>query len=73
MPRELMHFGWQAQYLVKVDSDFSWQAQYLLKVECDISWRVQYFVKFREIARGEVFYFSTKIGTSKVSEAAGAR
>jgi len=35
MPRELMQFGWQGQYLVKVDSDFSWQAQYLVKLQGD--------------------------------------
>ena len=46
MPRELMQFGWQAQYLVKVDSDFSWQAQYLVKLQGDGSWQTQHFVTF---------------------------
>ena len=39
-----IHFAWQAQYLVKCESDFSWQAQH--------------FVTFWEIAgaRNVVFY-----------------
>ena len=39
-----LHFAWQAQYLVKCESDFSWQAQH--------------FVSFWEIAgaRNVVFY-----------------
>ena len=39
-----IHFAWQAQYLVKFESDFSWQAQH--------------FVTFWEIAgaRNVVFY-----------------
>ena len=77
MPRELMQFGWQAQYLVKVDSDFSWQAQYLVKLQGDGSWQTQHFVTFWKVAGARNVVFSYKMrlqdGTSQVSEAAGAR
>ena len=45
-----IHFAWQAQYLVKCESDFSWQAQH--------------FVTFWEIAgaRNVVFYNVSKMG-----------
>ena len=57
---------------------FAWQAQYLVKLECDFSWQAQHFVQFWEIAGARnVVFFHTKMrlqdGTSKVSEAAGAR
>ena len=42
-----IHFAWQAQYLVKLESDFSWQAQH--------------FVQFWEIAGARnVVFFHTK-------------
>ena len=53
--------------MVKVQCDFSWQAQYLVKLECDLSWQAQHYVVF--------FVIQNRLqdGTSKVSEAAGAR
>ena len=42
-----IHFAWQAQYLVKCESDFSWQAQH--------------FVTFWEIAGARhVVFYNTK-------------
>ena len=62
---------------IKRENDFSLQAQYLVKLECHFSWQAQHFVKFWEIAGARnVVFFHTKCvsnGTSKVSEAAGAR
>ena len=59
----LLHFAWQGQYFVQLDSDLSWQAQR--------------FVTFWEMPEREMFYFSIQNrlqgGTGKVSEAAGAR
>ena len=56
---------------------FAWQAQYLVKLECDFSWQAQHLVQFWEIAgaRNVVFSIQNRLqdGTSKVSEAAGAR
>ena len=56
---------------------FSWQAQYLVKVECYFSWQAQHFVKFWEMASAKrcIFPYTMRLqnGTSKVSEAAGAR
>ena len=40
------------------DIHFTWQAQYLVKCESDFSWQAQHFVTFWEIAgsRNVVFY-----------------
>ena len=56
---------------------FSRQAQYLVKVECYFSWQAQHFVKFWEMVSAKrcIFPYPMRLqnGTSKVSEAAGAR
>ena len=57
---------------------FAWQAQYLVKLGCDFSWQAQHFVQFWEIAGASkccIFPYKMRLqdGTSKVSEAAGAR
>ena len=70
-------FVWQVQYLVRLEGHFVWQAQYLVRLAGDFSWRAQHFVTFWEIAGCEMLYFTIQnrlqAGTSKVSEAAGAR
>ena len=71
--------GNDVSYVMQItdDIDFVWQAQYLVRLEGDFSWQWQHFVTFWEIAgaRSVVFLIQNPLqdGTSKVSEAAGAR
>ena len=59
------------------DIHFAWQAQYLVRLEGDFSWQAQHFVTFGREPEREMLYFTIQNrlqdGTSKVSEAAGAR
>ena len=71
--------GNDVSYVTQISDDihFAWQAQYLVKCESDFSWQAQHFVTFWEIAGTRMLYFTIQNrlqdGTSKVSEAAGAR
>ena len=52
--------GNEVSYVTQIIDDihFAWQAQYLVKCESDFSWQAQHFVTFWEIAgaRNVVFY-----------------
>ena len=52
--------GNDVSYVTQISDDihFAWQAQYLVKCESDFSWQAQHFVTFSEIAgtRNVVFY-----------------
>ena len=52
--------GNEVSYVTQIipDIHFAWQAQYLVKCESDFSWQAQHFVTFWEIAgaRNVVFY-----------------
>ena len=52
--------GNDVSYVTQISDDihFAWQAQYLVKCESDFSWQAQHFVTFWEIAgtRNVVFY-----------------
>ena len=58
-----IHFAWQAQYLVKCESDFSWQAQRCRDILGDSRDAKCCILQYKIVS---------KMGTSKVSEAAGA-
>ena len=66
-------------YVTRINHEihFAWQAQYLVKLECHFSWQAQHFVQFWESRSAKCCIFPYKMrlqdGTSKVSEAAGAR
>ena len=66
-------------YVMRINHEihFSWQAQYLVDLDCHFFWQAQHFVTFWEIAGAPnvAFLHATRLqdGTSKVSEAAGAR
>ena len=71
--------GNDVSYVTQISDDihFAWQAQYLVKCESDFLWQAQHFVTFWEIAgtRNVVATIQNRLqdGIGKVPEAAGAR
>ena len=60
LPLVAPRIGNDVSYVMRIIDDihFAWQAQYLVKFESDFSWQAQHFVTFWEIAgaRNVVFY-----------------
>ena len=67
-------------YVTRINHEihFAWQAQYLVKLECHFSWQGAAFRAILGDSRSAkccIFPYKMRLqdGTSKVSEAAGAR